>query len=152
MRSSPEHKLSKSAIKAWRISTMLFMFSVILLPLIIWLFSMLDGNPISFWVMIPITTVLTITAGLATFFIPEVRWQRWFYQVDEHEIDLQSGIILRWFRLSVYSMLIPGRDPFYVPMVWPTLLFQLLQQRIEFRRWMKRLPMRYAIKFRNLPD
>lgn len=94
MRSSPEQKLSKSAINAWRISTMLFMFIVILLPLIIWLFSMLDGNPISFWVMIPITTVLVITAGLAIFFIPEIRWQRWFYQVDEHEIDLQSGIII----------------------------------------------------------
>ena len=94
MRSSPEQKLSKSAINAWRISTMLFMFLVILLPLMIWLFSMLDGDPFSAWVMISITTVLVVAAGLAIFFIPEVRWQRWFYQVDEHEIDLQSGIVI----------------------------------------------------------
>jgi membrane protein YdbS with pleckstrin-like domain len=73
---------------------MLFMFLVILMPLLIWLFSMLDGNPFSTWIIFSITTILVIVAGLAIFFIPEIRWQHWFYQVDEHEIDLQSGIII----------------------------------------------------------
>lgn len=55
---------------------------------------MLDGSAFSAWIMFSITTVLVIAAGLVIFFVPEIRWQHWFYQVDEHEIDLQSGIII----------------------------------------------------------
>lgn len=48
----------------------------------------------SLWVISAITFVLVVIAGLVIFFIPEIRWQRWSYQVDEHEIDLQSGILI----------------------------------------------------------
>lgn len=48
----------------------------------------------STWTLIAITVILTVVTGLAIFFVPEIRWRRWSYQVDEHEVDLQSGIFI----------------------------------------------------------
>lgn len=94
MRSPPQHKLSKSAIKAWRISTTLFMLILVLMPSVFWVFSQLEGGGFSLWINLSLTAALVIFSGLCIFFIPEIRWQRWYYEVDEHEIDLQSGIII----------------------------------------------------------
>ncbi|MCW9708638.1 PH domain-containing protein [Fodinibius salsisoli] len=94
MRSSPKSKLSKSAIKAWRVSTTLFMVVLILVPLLIWLFSFFGGDAFSPWLLLSITIILIIMAALCIFFIPEIRWRRWSYDIDQHEIDLQSGIFI----------------------------------------------------------
>lgn len=94
MRSAPSQKLSKSAIQAWRISVTIVMVVVCLIPPLVWLFSLLEGVPFSPWVMVPVIVILAILAALAIFFIPEIRWRRWSYQVDEHEVDLQSGIFI----------------------------------------------------------
>ncbi len=94
MRSSPKSKLSNSAIQAWRISTTIAMVILILIPLFVWLFSIIDGAAFSPWLMLSITVMLVIIAGLCIFFIPEIRWRRWSYDVDRHEIDLQSGIFI----------------------------------------------------------
>jgi membrane protein YdbS with pleckstrin-like domain len=95
MRSKPQQKLSKSAIKAWRVSLSIFMFFMIAIPVSLWGYSILtpSGSGFSPWMLIAISVVILVLAGLAILFIPEIRWQRWYYQVDEHEIDLQSGII-----------------------------------------------------------
>ena len=50
--------------------------------------------PFLAWTAVPTLVVIIILCGLAIFFIPEVRWQRWYYQIDEHEVDLQSGIFI----------------------------------------------------------
>lgn len=94
MRSSPKNNLSKSAVSAWRISTFIFMLFLFLIPLTMWMISYLGSGQMSLWIISAITFVLVVIAGLAIFFIPEIRWQRWSYQVDEHEIDLQSGILI----------------------------------------------------------
>lgn len=94
MRTSPERKLSKSAIKAWRISLTIFTLFLALAIFLFWGFAFLSGSDgLSLWSAAAISVAVLIAAGLGIFFIPEVRWQRWYYQVDEHEVDLQSGII-----------------------------------------------------------
>jgi len=96
MRSNPEKKLSKSAIKAWRLTLTIVSLFLILIPTLFWVFSLvIPGNEtFSTWTAIPTLVAITILCGLGIFFIPEVRWQRWYYQVDEHEVDLQSGIFI----------------------------------------------------------
>lgn len=59
-----------------------------------WMISYLGSGQMSLWIISGITFGLVVIAGLAIFFIPEIRWKRWSYQVDEHEIDLQSGILI----------------------------------------------------------
>ncbi len=92
MRSSPKHKLSKSAIKAWRLALGIFCCLLIFIPLV--LVFLPGSSDFSLWVIISLTVTLLIGVGLVIFFVPEVRWQHWYYQVDEHEIDLQSGIFI----------------------------------------------------------
>ncbi|SHF71265.1 hypothetical protein SAMN05443144_11253 [Fodinibius roseus] len=94
MRTSPKHKLSKSAIKAWRISTLIFMLFLFLVPLTLWMYSYFGDGQLSLWLIIAITVLLVVVAALVILFVPEVRWQRWSYQVDKHEVDLQSGIFI----------------------------------------------------------
>lgn len=94
MRSSPKHKLSRSAVRAWRISTMLVMLFLFLIPLALGVNSYFSSGGLSFWMIGGFTFVLIICTVLAVLFIPEIRWRRWAYEVDEHEVDLQSGIII----------------------------------------------------------
>lgn len=95
MRSKPKQKLSKSAIKAWRVSLFIVTFFLILIPLILWGYSAVSaGSGFSPWTLISLSVIIVVASGLGILFIPEIRWQRWYYQVDEHEVDLQSGIII----------------------------------------------------------
>lgn len=96
MRSAPRYKLSKSAIKAWRISTALFALFLIVVPLALWwaAFFVMGGNGFSQWTIIAASVIFVTLGVLGIFFIPEIRWQRWNYEVDEHEVDLQSGILV----------------------------------------------------------
>lgn len=95
MRSTPKQKLSKSAIKAWRISISIFTLFLLFTALLFWGVAFFSGGDgLSPWTAGAISAMLLIAAALGIFFIPEIRWQRWYYQVDEHEVDLQSGIII----------------------------------------------------------
>ena len=96
MRTTPSNKLSKKAIKAWRVSMSLFIFILVFALFFLWGYSLLspDSGFFSTWTLIAVSVFLVIITGLAVFFIPEIRWRRWSYEVDEHEIDLQSGIFI----------------------------------------------------------
>lgn len=96
MSSLPKHKLSESAIKAWRLSTTIFCFVALLIPLGYWVFNIFGPGRESFspWVIGAFAAVFVVASGLIVFFLPEIRWQHWYYEVDQHEIDLQSGIIV----------------------------------------------------------
>jgi len=96
MRSTPQNKLSKSAISAWRLSTTIFCFFLILIPFFLWIYGAIWPRSASFsiWLIAALTAVVFIISGLIIFFYPEIRWQHWYYEVGEHEIDLQSGIFI----------------------------------------------------------
>lgn len=96
MRSSPKNKLSHNAIKAWRVSLSIFIIFLVLGLFFLWGYKLLSPEAafLSTWTLIAVTLILVVITGLAIFFIPEIRWRRWSYEVDEHEIDLQSGIFI----------------------------------------------------------
>lgn len=96
MRSSPKSKLSHDAIKAWRVSLSIFILFLVLGLFFLWGYKLLspESDFLSTWTLIAITAILVVITGLGIFFIPEIRWRRWFYEVDKHEVDLQSGIFI----------------------------------------------------------
>lgn len=95
MRSVPRQKLSDAAIKAWRITTLLWMVLLIFGPFSIWAVNELfQGTYISPWLIVALGLFFIAVIIMGTLFLPEIRWRRWFYQIDEHEVDLQSGIII----------------------------------------------------------
>lgn len=86
-------KLSRSAVKAWRINGILWSVFFWLLPAYFVILNLFEGN-IALWLIITSGTVALILTLLMVFLLPEVRWRQWRYRVDEHEIDLHHGI---WF-------------------------------------------------------
>lgn len=96
MREAPDKKLSKSSIKAWRLSISIVCFFLILLPVLLLIYNhyAFESEKISLQIIVFIAVLILVLSFLAIFFIPEIRWRHWYYEVDEHEIDLQSGIVI----------------------------------------------------------
>ena len=87
----PESRIDRKAIRAWRITGILF-----LLPFLI------AAGGVYYFVdefsQVPLMGIYLIIGF--TFFIlmilllPALRWKRWRYQINEEDIDLQRGIII----------------------------------------------------------
>lgn len=92
MKAEPEQRIPRSAVNAWRISGMLGSLIFWLAPLAIW---MLDTDKIiDLWVYVIIISIVLMLTLLFSFLIPHFRWKRWRYDINEHEIDLQHGLII----------------------------------------------------------
>lgn len=51
-----------------------------------------EGPPV--WVTALLGVVFVTLTLLVTTLVPSIRWQRWRYQIDEHEIDLRRGVFI----------------------------------------------------------
>jgi membrane protein YdbS with pleckstrin-like domain len=91
MRLAPQNKLSYTTLKAWRITRAIkcLLFTAAFLIIIVRLGIHFPG-----WTFISIVIVLVLASIVCIYVIPSIRVQRWRYQVDEFEIDLQKGIII----------------------------------------------------------
>lgn len=92
METEPQQRLPEKAISAWRVGGMLRSLFIWLIPLGFWLFD--TQNSISIWIYITLLVVALLLSLLFIFWIPAIRWRRWRYDIDEHEIDLQRGLIV----------------------------------------------------------
>lgn len=92
MRSEPQHRIPKTAVKAWRISGGLWSLIIWLIPVGIWFFD--DYQVIGLSVYLSMLAAALLLTILFTAIIPHFRWKRWRYDINEHEIDLQHGLIV----------------------------------------------------------
>ncbi|HEY9577646.1 MAG TPA: PH domain-containing protein [Pseudobacillus sp.] len=88
----PAKRISKKALRVWRISGV--MSSAFLWLLIIGTGVFIFINQWSLWIffilmIIGILEVLTVVVVL-----PNMRWKRWRYEVREQEIELQRGVFI----------------------------------------------------------
>lgn len=86
-------KLSRDAVRAWRVNGGLWSLLAWVVPIYFGLVKYF-GAELGWW-LIAVTAVAALALSLLLLFVvPEVRWRQWQYKVDEHEIDLHHGI---WF-------------------------------------------------------
>lgn len=93
MRPEPEQRIPRDAIKAWRITGTIWTLFLWLIPVFLAVLN-LQGEGPPWWVIILLTIFFVTLTILAATIIPTIRWRRWRYQVDEHEIDLKRGIFI----------------------------------------------------------
>lgn len=86
-------KLSRSAVKAWRINGMLWSLACWIVPIYFGVIKY-GGAGVPLWVVITACAVALTLTVLLVYILPELRWRQWKYRVDQHEIDLHHGI---WF-------------------------------------------------------
>lgn len=92
MKEEPRQRLPRTAVKAWRINGGLTSLIFWMIPLGIWLFD--SDQVIDLWIYILIIGFVLVITSLMTFLTPYIRWKRWRYDINEHEIDLQHGLIV----------------------------------------------------------
>lgn len=88
----PQHRLPRTAVKAWRISGLLVSLFFWMGPVAMWFFD--TQQVVDLWIYLLIASILVPITLLATFVFPHFRWKRWSYDINEHEIDLQHGLII----------------------------------------------------------
>lgn len=92
MRTEPSNRIPRTAVKAWRISGGIGSLFLWFIPLAIWFFD--TDRVVDLWVHITLIAIVLALSLLLTFIIPHIRWKRWRYEINEHEIDLQHGLIV----------------------------------------------------------
>lgn len=92
MRPEPQQRIDANALKVWRMTGAITSIFYWIIPSI---YMYLDR---SFGLISSVTWVLFALALLITtlkiFVIPLIRWRRWRYEVTEHELDIQHGLLI----------------------------------------------------------
>jgi uncharacterized protein len=92
LRPDPMHQINSRAVTAWRISGALGALTWFLIPG--FLAFLAFEETLDWW--IPIASgaiVLGYSVAMGTV-VPKIRWERWRYQIEKHEIYLKFGIIV----------------------------------------------------------
>lgn len=92
MNSIPPYQLPRDAVKTWRIGGV--MQSLFLGVVIVALWLLDTENIMPAWFIITGAVVWVIVAALLVGLIPQVKWKRWRYDINEHEIELQHGLVI----------------------------------------------------------
>ncbi len=93
MRPEPQQSVDPRAINLWRVEGVLrsaFAFLLVLFGL---------GGLLAMFPLGAVAPVLAVALALAysllqIAIVPKVRYRRWHYQVDEHELDIQHGVFV----------------------------------------------------------
>jgi membrane protein YdbS with pleckstrin-like domain len=92
MKKPPSKKITPRAIRVWQLGAAISNLFYFVAPAIY--FSIFGHESYHFWVLIGITSVLIVYWFLGVLLIPYLRWKKWRYSYDQHEIDLKRGVIV----------------------------------------------------------
>ncbi len=91
MLGEPQKRISEQALTVWRISALMMTVIVLLVTGGVTAAVILFDWPV--FIIFAAVLVLILFAYLSIYLIPLIRWRRWRYEVREHEIELQHGVI-----------------------------------------------------------
>lgn len=92
MRPDPDQKIDPKAIPAWRITGGLGSLFWWFAPIVYGFFAL--GGVVERWPILVLTALVITNSILQASLIPTIRWKRWSYQIDKHEIYLKYGIFI----------------------------------------------------------
>lgn len=93
MRREPVNKLGESALHYWKWSGFIFSWFYWIIPIGYMLAIKFLSWPK--WIIGLLVLVCLIITFLKTFIFPKIIWERWRYEISEHEIDLCYGLWIR---------------------------------------------------------
>jgi len=93
MEKSSSKKLAPSVIGVWRWSSALGYAFLYAIPVAYYSIFGLRNN--HFWSLILISVIVIVLWSLAVFVVPPHSWKRWRYSIDQNEIGLLRGILVK---------------------------------------------------------
>ena len=92
MLSQPHKRISERALTVWRITGVIItLFLLFFLGGVMTLIVLFDW-PV--WISVVAIILFLLTAYIAIFLVPHLRWKHWRYEVREQEIEIQRGIFV----------------------------------------------------------
>ena len=92
MRQPPKNTIALDAIKAWKLTAIIFVGLLWLLTIVGMVLTILFRWPL--WYVIVASAISLLSTYLFVFLLPRLRWRRWRYGVFEQEIYIQHGIFI----------------------------------------------------------
>jgi len=93
MRTEPQHKIAKDAVKVWRIHAGIFMGVIWLAIITLIILTIIFTFSYVYALIAAISGVVFVF--LFVYVIPGLRYRRWRYDIYEQEIYIQHGIMIR---------------------------------------------------------
>ena len=102
MRPEPSHRIDRRAISLWTIHALIQLGFFACALSATYLTIYVSAN-LPLWTTAAVAGPFLIYSALSVLLFPRVRWSVWRYELDEHELDLQHGLLV------VRRTLIPPR-------------------------------------------
>lgn len=93
MEKSSSKKLAPSVIGVWRWGSALGYTFLYGIPVAYYAIFGIRNN--HFWLLILISLLVIVLWSLAVFVVPPQSWKRWRYSIDQNEIGLLRGILVK---------------------------------------------------------
>src|SRR5690625_2745199 len=92
MKQFPENMIAKNAIKAWKLTAMIYVLVLWLLTIGVFILTYIfEWN---FWYGGAAIMISLLCTYLFIFLFPNIRWRRWRYEVFEQEVYIQHGVLI----------------------------------------------------------
>ena len=92
MRTEPTQQISRKGLTVWRLYGVLQTVLLLVIAILVSYGAFYFEWP-SFIYFIAIAVVI-LSAFLLVYLFPKIRWERWRYEVREHEIEVQHGLFV----------------------------------------------------------
>ncbi|MGG6448904.1 PH domain-containing protein [Pseudobacillus badius] len=92
MMDEPAKRISKKALKVWRISGMIGSAFIWLLLIAAGILILMKQWPL--WTLFILGAAGVLEVLVVVVILPAMRWKRWRYEVREQEIELQRGVFI----------------------------------------------------------
>ncbi|HKL15189.1 MAG TPA: PH domain-containing protein [Balneolaceae bacterium] len=93
MDKSSSQKLAPSIIGVWRWSSAAGYAFLVGIPVAY--YSIIGSRGIHFWLLMALAFISLALWITVVFIIPPIRWKRWRYSINQNEIDLLRGVIVK---------------------------------------------------------
>lgn len=87
----PAERLDRRAVSIWRINNLLAAFVLILAIAAVAFILVRAMDQIADWLVIAGALALVTVTVLGVWYIPELDWRHWRYEIREEEIDIKRG-------------------------------------------------------------
>src|SRR5690625_2146125 len=91
MKQHPKNMIAKEAIKAWKLTALLYVFLLWVLTLASFIFIYIFEW--SIWYGVIGIVISLLSTYLFIFLFPNIRWRRWRYEVFEQEVYIQYCVL-----------------------------------------------------------